>query len=191
MGISATKILVSEPTKIPTGFSAGSRTPAAKILAGVLAKFPLGFLALSKIPAAKISVGSRWKSHQDPAGIHGGEQKLGGQNLGGQARQRSRHEAKSRRPKSRRDPSGNPAKIPPGFMAGAKTRQPKSRRAIPPVLSARSKIPAAKISAGPSGNPGGIPPRSRQDPGGFFTRVCYVRSLWDVLCVQQANSGCI
>ena len=59
-GISATKILVSEPTKIPTGFSAGSRTPAAKISAGVLAKFPLGFLARSEILAAKISAGSRW-----------------------------------------------------------------------------------------------------------------------------------
>ena len=100
--------------------------------------------------------GSRWQSRQDPAGIHEGEQKLGGQNLGGRSRQRSWREAKSRRPKSRRDPGGNPAKIPPGFTSG-------------------------------NGNPGGqnlsrtrresrwdpakIPPRSRQDPGGFFTRV--------------------
>ena len=102
-GISATKILVSEPTKIPTGFSAGSRTPAAKISAGVRAKFSAGILRAKRNP--------------------------GGQNLGGIPVVIP--------PRSRRD-----------SRRGAKTRRPKSRRAIPPVLSARSEIPAAKISAG-------------------------------------------
>ena len=203
-GISATKIWVSEPTKIPTGFSTGGRTPAAKISAAVLAKFPLGFLARSEIPAAKISAGSRWQSRQDPAGIHVGERKLGGQNLGGRSRQRSRREAKSRRPKSRRDPGGNPAKIPPGFTAGNENsaakilagdpasalgakRNPGGQNlgGIPVVIPPRSRrdsrrgteIPAAKISAGPGGNPGGIPPRSRQDPGGFFTRASLTKCL--------------
>ena len=129
-GISATKILVSEPSKIPTGFSAGSRTPAAKISAGIFAKFPLGFWARREIPAAKISAGSRWQSRQDPAGIHGGERKLSGQNRG-RTRRESRWdpagihggERKSWRPKSRQDPAGipvgsrqDPGKIPVAFL---------------------------------------------------------------------------
>ena len=103
----------------------------------------------------------------------------------------SSREAKSRRPKSRRDPSGNPAKIPPGFTAGSENsaakisagdpasalgakRNPGGQNlgGIPVVIPPRShrdsrrgtEIPAAKISAGPGGNPGGILPRSRQDP---------------------------
>ena len=107
-------------------------------------------------------------------------------------------EAKSWRPKSRRDPGGNPAKIPPEFTAGSENsaakisagdpasalgakRNPGGQNlgGIPVVILPRSRrdsrrgteIPAAKISAGPGGNPGGIPPRSCQDPGGFFTRA--------------------
>ena len=113
-GISATKILVSEPTKIPTGFSAGSRTPAAKISAGQFspssrwdswreaksrrdpggnpAKIPPGFPAGSENSAAKISAG-------DPASALGEKRNPGGQNLGG-------------------IPVVIPAKIPPGFTAG-------------------------------------------------------------------------
>ena len=143
-GISATKILVSEPTKIPTGFSAGSRTPAAKILAGQFspsshwdswreaksrrdpggnpAKIPPGFPAGSENSAAKISAG-------DPASALGAKRNPGGQNLGGIPVVIP--------PRSRRD-----------SRRGAKTRRPKSRRAILPALSARSEIPAAKISAG-------------------------------------------
>ena len=68
------------------------------------------------------------------AGILGAKRNPGGQNLGGipvvippRSHRVSRRGAKTQRPKSRR---------------------PKSRRASPPALSARSEIPAAKISAG-------------------------------------------
>ena len=97
-------------------------------------------------------------------------------------------EAKSRRPKSRRDPDGNPAEILPGFTAGSENKAAKISAGDPAsalgakrkpggqnlggilvVIPPRSRrdsqrgteIPAAKISAGPGGNPGGIPPRSR------------------------------
>ena len=162
-GISKTKILVSEPTKIPTGFSTGSRTPAAKISAGVLAKFPLGFWARSEIPAAK----------------------------------------------SRRDPGGNPAKIPPGFTAGSENsaakisagdpasalgakRNPGGQNlgGIPVVIPPRSRrdsrrgteIPAAKITAGPDGNPGGIPAgftAGNGNPGGQNLGRTRRESRWD------------
>ena len=125
----------------------------------------------------------------------------------------SGREAKSRRPKSRRDPGGNLAKIPPGFTVGSENsaakisagdpasalsakRNPGGQNlgGIPVVIPPRSRrdsrrgteIPAAKIAAGPGRNPGGIPPRSRQDPGGFFTRGgCYFESCL-VYIVQKA-----
>ena len=108
-------------------------------------------MAGSENSAAKISAG-------DPASALGVKRNPGGQNQdpagihGG--------ERKSQRPKSQQDPAGNPVG----------SRQD-SRRG--------TEILAAKISAGPGGNPGGIPPRSCEDPGGFFTRVLLGnKGLW-------------
>ena len=125
-------------------------------------------------------------------------------------------EAKPRRPKSRRDPGGNPAKIPPGFTAGSENSAAKISAGDPAsaigakrnpggqnlggisvVIPPRSRrdsgrgteIPAAKISAGPGGNPGGIPSRSRQDPGGFFTRYGTEANNCLKACVPSASVG--
>ena len=92
------------------------------------------------------------RAHQDPDGILGRKQNPGGQNLGRNSRQVPAGILGAKRNPGGQNLGGIPVVIPPrscrDSRRGAKTRRPKSRRAIPPALSARSEIPVAKISAG-------------------------------------------